>query len=100
MISRSLSPSIRCRSSKLVECGGPWQWVQLATFAIAARALGISEFGYFSVMLAQIQLLITVATFQSNQAIVRYGVIHLGNDDRPAFQAQVSVKARNHWLLD
>lgn len=63
--------------------------MQLATFAIAARTLGIGEFGHLSVLLAGMQLLITVATFQSNQAIVRYGVMHLRSEDRTAFQRLV-----------
>ena len=60
--------------------------MQLGTFAIAARSLGLHEFGNLSVMLAGMQLLIAIATFQSNQAIVRYGVLHLQSGDRHAFQ--------------
>lgn len=60
--------------------------MQLGTFAIAARSLGLTEFGNLSVMLAGMQLLIAVAAFQSNQAIVRYGVLHLNSGDRNAFQ--------------
>lgn len=60
--------------------------MQLATLALAARALGLEDFGLFSVMLAQIQLLVVLATFQSNQAVVRYGVEHLNSGDRTAFQ--------------
>ncbi len=60
--------------------------MQLATFAIAARSLGIGAFGLLSVLLAGMQLLIVLATFQSNQAIVRYGVMHLRSEDRSAFQ--------------
>lgn len=63
--------------------------MQLATLALAARALGIEQFGLFSVMLAQMQLLIALATFQSNQAIVRYGVLHLNAGDRRGFQRLV-----------
>ncbi|HET9458659.1 MAG TPA: lipopolysaccharide biosynthesis protein [Sphingomicrobium sp.] len=65
--------------------------MQLATFAIAARSLGLTDFGNLSVMLAGIQLLIVLATFQSNQAIVRYGVLHLNSADRPAFQRMVKL---------
>jgi O-antigen/teichoic acid export membrane protein len=63
--------------------------MQLATLALAARTLGLEQFGLFSVMLAQMQLLITLATFQSNQAIVRYGVLHLNEGDRRGFQRLV-----------
>ena len=63
--------------------------MQLATLALAARALGLEQFGLFSVMLAQMQLLIALATFQSNQAIVRYGVLHLNASDARGFQGLV-----------
>jgi O-antigen/teichoic acid export membrane protein len=63
--------------------------MQLATLALAARTLGIRDFGLLSVMLAQIQLLIALATFQSNQAIVRYGVLHLAEGNRRGFQLLV-----------
>ena len=65
--------------------------MQLATFAIAARSLGLTDFGNLSVMLAGIQLLIVLATFQSNQAIVRYGVLHLNSGDRAAFQRMIKL---------
>lgn len=70
--------------------------MQLATFAIAARSLGLTDFGNLSVMLAGMQLLIVLATFQSNQAIVRYGVLHLRNGDRQAFQRMIKLG----FLLD
>jgi O-antigen/teichoic acid export membrane protein len=63
--------------------------MQLATFALLARDLGLSNFGYFSIVLAQTQLLIAISTFQSNQAIIRYGVTHLHNRDRAGFQSLV-----------
>jgi len=65
--------------------------MQLATFAIAARSLGLTQFGNLSVMLAGMQLLIVLATFQSNQAIVRYGVLHLNSGDSGAFQKLVKL---------
>jgi O-antigen/teichoic acid export membrane protein len=63
--------------------------MQLATFALLARDLGLSNFGYFSIVLAQTQLLIAISTFQSNQAVIRYGVAHLHNRDRTAFQSLI-----------
>ena len=60
--------------------------MQLATLAIAARSLGLEAFGMLSIVLAQIQLLIGIATFQSNQAVIRYGVTHVTANDRAAFQ--------------
>lgn len=60
--------------------------LQLASFALAARGLGLAEFGVFSMLLAQVQLLTGLAAFQSNQAIIRYGVEHLEGGDTAAFQ--------------
>lgn len=71
--------------------------MQLATFALAARGLGLEQFGYFSIMLAQTQLLIGIATFQSNQAIVRYGVLRLGSGDRRGFQALAKFGTLLDW---
>ena len=65
--------------------------MQLATFALAARGLGLTQFGLFSMLLAQIQLLTGLAAFQSNQAIVRYGVQHLNSGNRTAFQALIKA---------
>lgn len=61
--------------------------MQLCTFALAARGLGIQEFGIFSVVTAQVLLLTGLAQFDSNQAIIRYGVPHLNVGDRGAIQA-------------
>lgn len=63
--------------------------MQLATLALAARSLGLESFGLFSVILAQVQLLVALSTFQSNQGIVRYGVRHMNSGDRTAFQGLV-----------
>lgn len=72
--------------------------MHLAALALAARTLGLEQFGLFSVMLAQMQLLITLATFQSNQAIVRYGVTHLSLDDRRGFQKLVKFGTMLDWI--
>lgn len=61
--------------------------MQIGTFGIAARSLGVQDFGVFSVLLAQVMLLTGLASFESNQAIIRYGVVHLSSMDRPAAQA-------------
>lgn len=63
--------------------------MQLATFAVLARTLGLSDFGFLAILLAQIQLLMAFATFQSNQAIVRYGVKHLHDRESAGFQSLV-----------
>lgn len=65
--------------------------MQLATFAIAARGLGLNDFGYFSMLLAQVSLLTGLAAFQTNQAIIRYGVPHLEAGEKGAFQALVKA---------
>ena len=65
--------------------------MQLATFALAARGLGLVEFGLFSMLLAQIQLLTGLAAFQSNQAVIRYGVDHLRDGNVAAFQSLVKA---------
>lgn len=61
--------------------------MQLGTFAMAARGLGLEGFGVFSVVVAQVMLLTGLAQFESNQAIIRYGVPHLNSRDLPAVQA-------------
>ena len=70
--------------------------MQLATFALAARGLGLAEFGLFAMLLAQAQLVTGLAAFQSNQAIISYGVGHLRNGNMRAFQALIKAGA----LLD
>ncbi|WP_207477029.1 lipopolysaccharide biosynthesis protein [Arenibaculum pallidiluteum] len=61
--------------------------MQLATFAVIARGLGPVEFGYFALLQTHVQFLSGFATVQSNQAVIHYGVKHLGAEDLPAFQA-------------
>lgn len=61
--------------------------MQLATFALAARGLGVHDFGIFSVVVAQVMLLTGLAAFDSNQAVIRYGVPHLSAGNRAGFQA-------------
>jgi O-antigen/teichoic acid export membrane protein len=65
--------------------------MQLATFALAARGLGVTEFGIFSVVVAQVMLLTGLASFDSNQAIIRYGVLHLNSGDSAGFQALIKA---------
>lgn len=65
--------------------------MQLAIFAIAARALGVHDFGIFSAITAQIMLLTGLAAFDTNQAIIRYGVPHLNAEDRAGFQALIKA---------
>jgi O-antigen/teichoic acid export membrane protein len=65
--------------------------MQLATFALAARGLGIEDFGYLSMLIAQVLLLTGLATFESNQAVIRYGVDHLATHNAPGFQALIKA---------
>jgi O-antigen/teichoic acid export membrane protein len=65
--------------------------MQLGTFALAARGLGVHDFGIFSVLVAQVMLLTGLAAFDSNQAIIRYGVPHLSADNRTGFQALIKA---------
>ena len=65
--------------------------MQLGTFALAARGLGVHDFGIFSVVVAQVMLLTGLAAFDSNQAVIRYGVPHLNADDRAGFQALIKA---------
>jgi O-antigen/teichoic acid export membrane protein len=65
--------------------------MQLGTFALAARGLGITDFGFFSILIAQVMLLTGLAAFDSNQAIIRYGVHHLGSHNAQGFQALIKA---------
>jgi O-antigen/teichoic acid export membrane protein len=65
--------------------------MQLVTFALAARGLGLSDFGLFSMLLAQVQIVIELASFEFNQAVVSYGVGHLQRNDMRAFQALIRI---------
>lgn len=65
--------------------------MQLASFALMARGLGPAEFGLFALLHTHVQLLSGVATVQSNQAIIHYGVKHLEASDRSAFQALIKA---------
>jgi O-antigen/teichoic acid export membrane protein len=65
--------------------------MQLVTFALAARGLGIQEFGYFSMLVAQVMLITGIADFESNQAVVRFGVDHLATGNARGFQALIKA---------
>lgn len=45
--------------------------------ALAARSLGVDDFGIFALILAYGQTIYNLARFQSWQTVVRYGAIHL-----------------------
>jgi O-antigen/teichoic acid export membrane protein len=65
--------------------------MQLATFALAARGLGLAGFGLFSMLLAQVQIVIELASFKFNQAVISYGVGHFQRNDMKAFQALLKI---------
>lgn len=65
--------------------------MQLATMALVARGLGVHEFGLFSMLLAQVNLMIGLAAFQTSQATVQYGVRHLAANNVRGFQALVKA---------
>ena len=65
--------------------------MQLGSFALIARGLGPVEFGLFALLQTHVQFLSGVATVQSNQAVIHYGVKHLAAGDVPAFQAIVKA---------
>ena len=50
--------------------------------AVAARTLGMGEFGTFALILSFGQLVATLVQFQSVKAVIRFGAKHL-NDQRP-----------------
>lgn len=60
--------------------------VSIAYLAMAARALGPTEFGGFTLVLAYGGALASLAQFRSWQAVIRFGAVHLaeGGNDRLA----------------
>ncbi len=76
---------------KLLTGKGASGLMQLGSFALIARGLGPVEFGMFALLQTHVQFLSGVATVQSNQAIIHYGVKHLLARDVPAFQATIKA---------
>lgn len=58
--------------------------LSLVYLAVAARTLGIADFGRFALIVGAGQTIAVLVGFQTWQVIVRYGVDHLARDDRPA----------------
>ena len=65
--------------------------MQLASFALIARGLGPVEFGLFALLQTHVQFLSGVATVQSNQAVIHYGVRHLEAGDVAGFQTTIKA---------
>jgi O-antigen/teichoic acid export membrane protein len=59
----------------------------LATLSLSARGLGLELFGVFVLLQTYVQVITALATFQSWQAVIRYGAISLEENDTPGFQA-------------
>ena len=61
----------------------------LATLSLSARGLGLEQFGIFVLLQTYVQVIMALATFQSWQAVIRYGAICIEKNDVPAFQSLV-----------
>ena len=61
--------------------------LNLAILSIAAHALGAEEFGLIVLVQTYVQTITAVATFQSWQAVIRFGAIDVENKDMTAFHA-------------
>lgn len=59
----------------------------LGTLSLSARGLGLEQFGVFVLLQTYVMVIGALATFQSWQAVIRYGAICLENKNTPAFQA-------------
>ena len=58
----------------------------LATLSLSARGLGLEQFGVFVLLQTYVQVIMALATFQSWQAVIRYGAICIENKNAAAFQ--------------
>lgn len=58
----------------------------LATLSLMAHGLGAGNFGLVVLVQTYVQVITGLATFQSWQALIRYGAISLKNDDHASFQ--------------
>lgn len=70
--------------------------LSLATLSLMAHSLGVEHFGMIVLVQTYVLVLIAFATFQSWQAVIRYGAICLERDDIPALQSLLKFTA----LLD
>ena len=61
----------------------------LATLSLSARGLGLEQFGVFVLLQTYVQVIMALATFQSWQAVIRYGAICIENKNVADFQALV-----------
>ena len=59
----------------------------LAPLSLSARGLGLEQFGVFVLLQTYVLVITALATFQSWQAVIRYGAMCLESKNVPAFQA-------------
>jgi O-antigen/teichoic acid export membrane protein len=62
----------------------------LAYLSLAARGLGIEQFGILVLVQTYVQVVVGLTTFHSWQAVIRYGAISVENDDTAGFQKLIS----------
>ncbi len=65
--------------------------LSLATLSLTARGLGIEQFGVLVLVQTYVQVITSLATFQSWQAVIRYGAICIENNNTPALQALLKL---------
>src|ERR1700757_4522393 len=61
--------------------------LNLGILAISAHALGAEQFGLVVLVQTYAQTITAVATFQSWQAVIRYGAVALEKNDARAFHS-------------
>ena len=61
----------------------------LALLSLSARGLVLEQFGVFVLLTTYIQVIMALATFQSWQAVIRYGAICMENNNVASFQALI-----------
>jgi O-antigen/teichoic acid export membrane protein len=61
--------------------------INLAVLVIAARALGAEQFGLVVLVQTYVQTVQAIATFQSWQAVIRYGAVALEQKDMRSFHS-------------
>ncbi|MEQ8736014.1 MAG: lipopolysaccharide biosynthesis protein [Rhodospirillaceae bacterium] len=62
----------------------------LAYLGLAARGLGIEQFGLLVLVQTYVQVITGLSTFHSWQAVIRYGAISTQTDDTRGFQSLIS----------
>jgi O-antigen/teichoic acid export membrane protein len=61
--------------------------LSLGTLSVSARSLGVEQFGILVLVQTYAQVIASLSTFQSPQAVIRYGATTLENNDTPGFQS-------------